>query len=102
MAGKSERLKVEIKESSTLEVRTFQITLSAPASDFHLTDLLKKRGVIDPLDAELKLAVKAATEKYLRAAEGLISGLATKQGATRKPRPSSNSNGKSASSFSGA
>ena len=89
MPGKTERLKVEIKESSTLDIRTFNITLTAPASDFQLTDLLRQRGVIEPLDAQLKQAVKAATEQYLRAAETLISGLITKPNGTRKSRSDS-------------
>ncbi len=102
MPAKSERAKVEIKESSMLDVRTFDITLTVPASDFQLTDLLRQRGVIDALDAELKQAVKGATERYLKAAESLISGLVTKPSVGRKPRPNSNGNGKSAESFSGA
>src|SRR6266850_7630462 len=101
MAGKSERAKVEIKESSTLDVRTFNIILTAPASDFQLTDLLRQRGVIDALDAELKLAVKGATERYLKAAETLISGLGPKPSATRKPRPSLNGNSKFVESLTG-
>jgi len=102
MPPKSERVRVEVKESSTLDIRTFNITLTAPASDFQLTDLLRQRGVIDALDAELKLAIKGATERYLKAAESLISGLGSKPSATRKPRPSSNGNGKSAESLAGA
>jgi hypothetical protein len=102
MAAKSERAKVEIKESSTLDVRTFNITLTAPASDFQLTDLLRQRGVIDALDAELKQAVKGATERYLKAAETLISGLGTKPSVTSKSRPGSNGNGKAAESLAGA
>jgi len=102
MPGKTERAKVEIKESSTPDVRTFIITLTAPASDFLLTDLLRQRGVIDALDAELKQAVKVATEGYLKAADMLISGLATKPSVTRKSRVDSNGEGKSAESLSGA
>ena len=101
MPAKSERAKVEIKESSTLDVRTFNITLTAPASDFQLTDLLRQRGVIDELDAELKQAVKGATERYLKAAETLISGLSTKPSVMRKQHPGSNGNGKAAESLSG-
>ncbi len=102
MATKLERAKVEIKETSTLGVRTFNITLTAPTSDFQLTDLLKQRGVIDALDAELKLAVKAAIQRYLKAAETLISGLGSKPVVPRKPSPVSNGNGKSSESLSGA
>jgi hypothetical protein len=90
MASKSERVKVEVKESTTGEARTFNITLTAPANDFLLTDLLKQRGVIDALDAELTQAVKAATENYLKVAESLIAKLATEL----KPSRKSCSNGK--------
>ena len=95
MASKSERLKVEVKESTTGEVRTFNITLTAPASDFLLTDLLKKRGVIEALDAGLKQAVKGATENYLIAAEILIARLATEAKPAEKSRTNGKGNGKS-------
>ena len=94
MAGKSERAKVEIKESSTLDVRTFNITLTAPASDFQLTDLLRQRGVIDALDAELKQAVKGATERYLNIAENLIAGLAAESTPAQKTRTNARRHGK--------
>lgn len=98
MPTKSERAKVEVKESSNNDARTFNITLTAPVSDFLLTDLLRQRGVINGLDVELKQALKHATENYLRSAETLISGLAPKASATKKSRSNSNSNEK----FSGA
>src|SRR5258705_7257760 len=78
MPPKSERTKVDVKESSTIDVRTFNITLTAPVRDFQLTDLLRQRGVMESLDNTLKRAVKEATEKYLESAEVLISGLITK------------------------
>ena|SRR5258705_12531961 len=102
MPTKSERAKVEVKESSTLDVRTFDITFTAPVSDFQLTDLLRQRGVITGLDVELKQAVKTATENYLRSAETLISGLASKTCTTKKPRPNPNSNDKSSESTAGS
>ena len=94
MAGKSERVKVEVKDSTEGDVRTFNITLTAPASDFLLTDLLKQRGVIDALDAELKQAVKGATESYLNAAESLIAKLATEPKQGRKSRTNGKEDGK--------
>jgi hypothetical protein len=94
MASKSERVKVEVKDSTAGDVRTFNITLTAPASDFLLTDLLKQRGVIDALDADLKQAVKAATESYLNAAESLIAKLATEPKPSRKSRSNGRENGK--------
>jgi len=94
MASKSERVKVEVKESNSGDVRTFNITLTAPASDFLLTDLLKQRGVIEALDVELKEAVKTATQSYLKAAESLIARLATEAKPTQKSRTNGRGNGK--------
>jgi hypothetical protein len=93
MAGKSERVKVEIKESTAGEVRTFNITLTAPASDFLLSDLLRQRGVIDSLESELKQVIKTAAETYLSGAEILVAGLATQPKQAQKTR--ANGNGKS-------
>ena len=94
MPTKSERAKVEVKESSTIDMRCFNITLTVPVNDFQLTDLLRQRGVINGLDSELKQVVKQATENYLRSAETLISGLAS-QAPAKKSRPNSNTNDKS-------
>ncbi len=101
MAAKSERTKVEIKESSTVDVRTFNITVTVPACDFQLTDLLKQRGVIGGLDTELKLAIKGATDNYLKAAETLISGLVSKPSVTRRATSSANGGGKTGEALSG-
>ncbi len=95
MPTKSERAKVEVKESSTTDVRRFNIALTAPLSDFQLTDLLRQRGVISGLDVELKQAVKQATENYLKSAETLISGLLSNTTTTKKRRMDSNDNDKS-------
>lgn len=92
MPTKSERTKVDVKESSTIDVRTFNITLTAPVRDFQLTDLLRQRGVMESLDTALKRAVKEATERYLESAELLISGLVTNSTAMRKGHPSTNGN----------
>ena len=94
MAGKSERVKVEVKDSTEGDVRTFNIKLTAPASDFLLTDLLKQRGVIEALDADLKQAVKGATESYLNAAESLIAKLAKEPKQARKSRTNGKEDGK--------
>lgn len=76
MAPKTERMKVEVTASTEGETRTFKIILRAPNSDFQLADLLRQRGVISPLDGDLKQAVKVATQNYLSGAEALISTLA--------------------------
>jgi hypothetical protein len=84
MAAKQERIKVEVTDSSEGETRTFKIILTAPHSDFQLADLLRQRGVISPINGELKQAVKVATLNYLSGAEGLISTLAKPSTATPK------------------
>ena len=99
MPTKSERTKVDVKESSTIDVRTFNITLTAPVRDFQLTDLLRQRGVMESLDSALKRAVKEATERYLESAELLISGLVTKPTQLGKGHPLQNGNSKSAGSL---
>jgi hypothetical protein len=93
MAGKTERTRVEINESTTDGLRVFNITLTAPASDFALTDLLKQRSVIEGLDADLKQAIKGATESYLNAAETLIAKLAVESTPGRKSRTNGKRNG---------
>ncbi len=88
MAPKTERIKVEVTDSIEGETRRFGITVMAPNVDFQLTDLLRQRDVISPLDGELKHAVRVATENYLSGAEALISTL-TKV-STAAPKSSSN------------
>ena len=75
MAPKTERIKVEVTDSTEGETRTFKIILMAPNSDFQLADLLRERTVIAPLHGELKQAVKVATQNYLSSADELISTL---------------------------
>ncbi len=75
MAAKAERIKVEVSDSSEGQTRTFIITLTASNSDFELTDLLRQRGVISPVNSDLKHAVRLAIETYLLGAEALIATL---------------------------
>jgi hypothetical protein len=84
MAAKPERIKVEVTDSTEGEMRTFKIVLTAPNSDFQLADLLRQRGVMSPLNGELKQAVKVATENYLAGAEERISSLTKVSTATPK------------------
>jgi hypothetical protein len=84
MALKTERIKVEVTESVEGEARIFKIALRAPNSDFQLADLLRQRGVIAPLDGELKQAVKIATQNYLSGAEELVLTLGKASVATRQ------------------
>jgi hypothetical protein len=88
MAPKTERIKVEVTDSIEGETRRFGITLIAPNADFQLSDLLRQRGVVSPLDEELKQAIRVATENYLSGAEALISTL-TKV-STAAPKSTSN------------
>jgi hypothetical protein len=104
MAVKPERIKVEVTDSIEGETRTFKIILTAPNSDFQLADLLRQRGVISPINGELKQAVKVATQNYLSGAETLISTLTKVSTATpnarnnmkRKDRNPTGSNSRSA------
>jgi hypothetical protein len=75
MAPKSERIKVEVADSTEGDARTFKIILMALNSDFQLADLLRQRGVISSINGELKQAVKVATQNYLAGAEERISTL---------------------------
>ena len=75
MAVKMERIKVEVTDSTEGETRTIKINLRAPNSDFQLADLLRQRGVIAPINGDLKQAVKVATQNYLASAEERISSL---------------------------
>ena len=88
MAAKTERIKVEVADSTEGDTRTFKIILTAPNSDFQLADLLRQRGVISPINGELKQAVKIATQSYLAGAEERISTL-TKV-STAAPKASNN------------
>jgi hypothetical protein len=84
MAHKTERIKVEVTDSTEGETRTFKIILMAPNSDFQLADLLRQRGVISSINGELKQAVKVATQNYLAGAEERISTLTKVSTATPK------------------
>ena len=92
MPGKPERIKVEVKDSTEGEMRTFRIILTTPNSDFQLADLLRQRGVMAPLNGELKQAVKVATQNYLAGAEERISSLTKVSPAT--PKAGNNGNRK--------
>ena len=98
MPTKTERAKVQIRESSTADQRIFEITVTAPVGDFQLTDLLKQRGVIDGVEVQLKQAVKQGVEEYLNSAETLIAGLSTNSPSPRKVRASDTRNGSSSQS----
>lgn len=90
MAAKAERIKVEVTDSIEGETRTFNIVLRAPNSDFQLADLLRQRGVMSPIDSELKQAIKVATQNYLAGAEALISSLEKASSARPKTTNSRN------------
>jgi hypothetical protein len=92
MAAKPERIKVEVTDSTEGETRTFKIVLTAPNSDFQLADLLRRRGVISPINGELKQAVKVATQNYLEGAEERISTLT--KASTATPNAGNNRNRK--------
>jgi len=90
MAAKPERIKVEVTDSTEGETRTFKIIVTAPNTDFQLADLLRQRGVISPINGELKQAVKVATQNYLAGAEDRISTLTKVSTAIPKARNNRN------------
>ena len=90
MAAKTERIKVEVTDSAEGETRTFNIILRAPKSDFQLADLLRQRGVMSPIDGELKQAVRVAIQDYLAGAEALISTL--EKASTTRPKSTDSRN----------
>lgn len=100
MAAKTERIKVEITDSTQGETRTFKIILTTPNSDFQLADLLRQRGVIPPINGELKQAVKVATQNYLAGAEERISTLTKVSSATPKAGNNRNRKGRNAARIS--
>ena len=100
MAAKTERIKVEVTDSTEGETRTFKIVVRAPNSDFQLADLLRQRGVIPPLNGELKQAVKVATQNYLEGAEERISTLTKVSTATPKAGNNRNRKGRVATHIS--
>jgi hypothetical protein len=63
MAAKTERIKVEVTDSTESETRTFKIVLMAPNGDFQLADLLRQRGVIPPINGELKTGCEGGASK---------------------------------------
>lgn len=96
MAAKTERIKVEVTDSTEGETRTFKIVVMAPNSDFQLADLLRQRGVISSINGELKQAVKVATQNYLAGAEERILSLTKVPTATQKGGNNRNRKGRNA------
>jgi hypothetical protein len=87
MARAKESLKIEIEQSTGGEERTVVVTLTAPAKDFLLPDLLSEQGAIDPYDAKLREAVKGATEEYLQGAKKAVAAIAERKQARPAPAP---------------
>lgn len=95
MPRAKENLKIEVTQSTDGDVRTIAVTITAPAKDFLLPDLLSDRGAVRPYEATLKEAVKAATEGYLAGTEELIATLVADQKPGQKveePKPKSKPN----------
>ena len=100
MAAKTERIKVEVTDSTEGEMRTFKIVLIAPNSDFQLADLLRQRGVIPPINGELKQSVKMAIQNYFAGAEERILTLTKVSTATQKANNNRNRKGRNAARIS--
>jgi hypothetical protein len=88
MPRRKESLKIVVVRSTEGEEVKVEVTVTAPAKDFLLPDLLSKQGAIDPYDIGLSEAVRAATESYLEGATAAVAAIAEqKQG--QKPSASS-------------
>jgi flagellar hook-basal body complex protein FliE len=78
MRSKYDHIKVEVENSSESGVRTYRITLKAPAKAFGFSDQLTQRKAIDSFDSRLRQALNDATKSYLNSAESLLSALVKK------------------------
>ena len=76
MASKSKRVKVQIKNPTTGEVRTFNFTLTIPASDCPPDPSAQTKSSLNSPGTELEEAVKGASESHLSTAASLAVGLA--------------------------
>ncbi len=68
-----EHITVEVKDSTEGDESTVVVTIKAPPNHFQITNHLPQRGVIQPLDSELKQAARDTTTSSLRDAESLVS-----------------------------
>jgi hypothetical protein len=73
MLPKFKRFKVEVKDSSQGEPRTFIITLRDSAKLIQLTDLQRQGKLSKPLQTQLKQAMKDSFEECVSAAKRLNS-----------------------------
>jgi hypothetical protein len=87
MPRAKESLKVDIEQSTEGDVRTVIVTLTAPAKDFLLPDLLSEQGAIDPYEVTLREAVKVATESYLRGAQDAVAAIAARKQGSQVSAP---------------
>jgi hypothetical protein len=79
MARAKESLKIDVEQSTEEAIRTVMVTLTAPAKDFLLPDLLSDQGAIDPYEVALREAVKGATEGYLQGAKDAVAAIAERK-----------------------
>jgi hypothetical protein len=67
-------LQIEVNETTENDKRTITITITAPAEDFLLADLLAQRKAIPPCAATLKSAALEGVKSWLESAEQVIAG----------------------------
>lgn len=80
MASKTkDNVRVMVTEENGEEMRVITVTITAPAAEFILSDLLRQRGAVGPIDAPLKQAVRECVQSYLDGTEELIASLAASQ-----------------------
>ncbi len=66
-------MKIEIRDSTDCDARSYIISQTAPENGFHLTNLPKHRQFIGPLDPDLKQTAKDSIEMCRSAAQSMLS-----------------------------
>lgn len=87
MPRAKDSLKVDIKQSTDGEARIVVVTLTAPAKDFLLPDLLSDQGAISSYEVALREAVKRATEGYLQGAKDVVAAITERKQGRQESAP---------------
>jgi|RhiMetdeSRZDD1v2_1073273.scaffolds.fasta_scaffold544473_2 hypothetical protein len=90
-------LQVEVNEATANDRRTITITITAPAEDFLLADLLAQRKAIPPCAGALKSAALEGAKSWLESAEQVIAGTRTEQKIAEETPPKRDRKPKAAS-----
>jgi hypothetical protein len=90
-------LQAEVNEATANDRRTITITITGPAEDFLLADLLAQRKAIPSGAAALKSAALEGAKSWLESAEQVIAGTRTEQKIAEETPPKRDRKPKTAS-----